>query len=615
MPQLFLFPIFLFVMRKRFIFAEANKSKAIIMKRFSMFSFLLCLIVKVAIGQTVWHDPLGGDTLFIGGRGWNGEIGRSYNRFPERFRAMVRPAVWSLSQNSSGLYVDFVTNSEEIVVKYTVAEGKALSNVGYLAKSGVDLYSFDADGRTLWCSCFGAFDFGRATADTITFRYKLTYPDHRGREYRLYLPLYNKVEWMQIGTVAGSRFYFEPLSQERPIVCYGTSILQGASPSRTGLAWTNIIQRELDVPVYNLGFSGNGKMEDALFRILGETDARLFIIDCMPNMTSLPDSIVPRLTRGIRWLRTVSDAPILLAEHCGYNNSGTDKEKLDSYKRTNAELKKAYEGLVGEGVEGIGYITEEELGLSSDLDSQIDGVHANDIGMRLYADAYLKKISSLLDYHPLALYRPVRQRRDAPGYEWPIRHDRVVTRNRTTDPEILLIGNSITHYWSGEPYDPHHSGEKSWHKLFGKRRVTNMGFGWDRIENIFWRFYHGELDNCRPQHIFLMAGTNNIHQNTNEEIASGVRALVDFLRAKQPQAKVHVVKIYPRRGMEKRMEEVNRLIARQMPDDGMIDIIDVTPQLTSSDGKIIEELFSDGLHPNEKGYERIASVYKKYIEK
>ena len=273
------------------------------------------------------------------------------------------------------------------------------------------------------------------------------------------------------------------------------------------------------------------------------------------------------------------------------------------------------EGLVSEGVEGIGYITEEELGLSSDLDSQIDGVHANDIGMRLYADAYLNKISSLLDYHPLALYRPVRQRRDAPGYEWPIRHDRVVTRNRTTDPEILLIGNSITHYWSGEPYDPHHSGVKSWHKLFGKRRVTNMGFGWDRIENIFWRFYHGELDNCRPQHIFLMAGTNNIHQNTNEEIASGVRALVDFLRAKQPQAKVHVVKIYPRRGMEKRMEEINRLIARQMPDDGMIDIVDVTPQLTSSDGKIIEELFSDGLHPNEKGYERIASVYKKYIEK
>lgn len=142
-----------------------------------------------------------------------------------------------------------------------------------------------------------------------------------------------------------------------------------------------------------------------------------------------------------------------------------------------------------------------------------------------------------------------------------------------------------------------------------------MGFGWDRIENIFWRFYHGELDNCRPQHIFLMAGTNNIHQNTNEEIASGVRALVDFLRAKQPQAKVHVVKVYPRRGMEKRMEEINRLIARQMPDDGMIDIVDVTPQLTSSDGKIIEELFSDGLHPNEKGYERIASVYKKYIEK
>ena len=40
------------------------------------------------------------------------------------------------------------------------------------------------------------------------------------------------------------------------------------------------------------------------------------------------------------------------------------------------------------------YITFDELALS--MDSQVDGVHATDLGMQQYADAYYKKITGIL---------------------------------------------------------------------------------------------------------------------------------------------------------------------------------------------------------------------------
>jgi hypothetical protein len=49
---------------------------------------------------------------------------------------------------------------------------------------------------------------------------------------------------------------------KKPIVFYGTSITQGGSASRPGLAYPSIISRDINVETINLGFSGNGKFEN-----------------------------------------------------------------------------------------------------------------------------------------------------------------------------------------------------------------------------------------------------------------------------------------------------------------------------------------------------------------
>lgn len=580
------------------------------MKR--LFTSLVCLVLLTFSGaaQTKWYSPVSGDTLLIQGRAWNAEIGKSYQRMPERFKPSLRKPLWNLSQNNAGLYIEFISDAPEINIHYKVSGPLQLPNVVTIATSGVDLYSFDEDGTPLPCSCFAN---NRISSQSVDFHYRgLTYPGGLWREYRLYLPLYNTVDSLQIGVPQNSKFEFLPTSTERPIVVYGTSIGQGASASRPGMAWTNIVQRQLDLPLYNLAFSGNGRLEKAMFNALSEINARLFIIDCMPNMTA-NDSIMNLLREGVNTLRSKSDAPILLVEHCGYNNYLVVHSEKKEVELLNSRLKAAYLQLQREGVKGLYYLTKDELGVNSDLDSQIDGVHANDIGMRHYAEAYTKKISEILDYQPMKKFMPVRQTRDQAFYNWSQRHYEIMQRNRQVKPDVVLIGNSITHYWAGEPAAPIHRGDKAWKKLFGKRKVTNLGCGWDRIENIFWRLYHGELDNISPRHIFMMAGTNNIGYNTDEEIVDGIEGLVNLIQKLQPQACIHVVKIYPRRGQEARLQHLNDLLQARLSNHTDVDVVDVTKQLTTPDGHIDESLFVDGLHPNAQGYERIARVYQDFL--
>ncbi|WP_394803695.1 SGNH/GDSL hydrolase family protein [Niabella hibiscisoli] len=78
---------------------------------------------------------------------------------------------------------------------------------------------------------------------------------------------------------------------------YGTSIMQGACASRPGLAWTNILGRRLDAPLVNLGFSGNGRLEPELAHLLTELDARLFVLDCQPNLYDKKYTPKPKLIK------------------------------------------------------------------------------------------------------------------------------------------------------------------------------------------------------------------------------------------------------------------------------------------------------------------------------
>ena len=361
-----------------------------------MKKLIACLFTAIcaltALAQTTWMNPLEQGANIIHGRWWNDELKDGFHRLTPRAETVVRPAVWRLSCQSAGLSVCFHTNAPSVKVRYKVKGGLNMFHMPTTGVSGVDLYATDAEGTMRWC----ASRFNLSFKDTIRYEFKdITYftGEERGYDFELFLPLYNEVTWMEIGVPEGRELRFIPASKEKPVVVYGTSIAQGACASRTGMAWTNIVHRESGLPVINLGFSGNGQLESEMFAFLAEIDAKLFVIDCLPNMaTERTELIYDRLLQGVGILRKKTDAPILLVEH-NYANGVSSQQAVDWYSGSNSEQQRAFKALKEQGVKNIYYLSHDELGFTQD--SMVEGLHPNDLGMRQYADAYLRKLREL----------------------------------------------------------------------------------------------------------------------------------------------------------------------------------------------------------------------------
>lgn len=575
-----------------------------------LFAITICLAYNACLySQTVWRNPTSEAFQTVHGQAWNNELKGSYHRLPQRAESIVRKPLWDLSTNSAGLSIVFRTNATDIRVRYQINGDFSMPHMPATGKSGVDLYATDGNGCQRWCAARYAF------GDTIRYNYSnisyVTNPEY-GYEYQLFLPPYSELKWLEIGVPEGSDFSFEPVSKEKPIVIYGTSIAQGACASRPGMVWGNIINRKMQHPVINLGFSGNGRLESELFDLLTEIDAKLFIIDNMPNMTNDRTSLIyERATAGIRKLREKSDAPILLVEHNGYGNELSSLEAESSYRKTNIELRKAYKDLQAEEIKNLYYLTKEEIGFHQD--AMVEGVHPSDLGMQIYADAYISKIKEILkeDCEKRTVFVPCTQNRDP--YNWKQRHEKVLKLNKEKAPQILMIGNSITHYWGGEPTARLVRDENSWKKLFKGKTVRNLGFVYDRIENALWRIYHEELDGYEAEKVFLLMGTNNLEKNSDDEIIDGINELVRAVRHRQPKAKIYVVGILPRAWQELRVSTLNKVLRTRLLTDEAT-FVDLSAELTLPNGNIINELFSDGLHPNKEGYQRIAKALEKVIK-
>jgi lysophospholipase L1-like esterase len=564
---------------------------------------------------TVWWNPGQSGYPVIEGQAWQKEVKNPYDRLPQRAENTVRSDVWGLSRNSAGLVIRFRSDASRISVRYTVAGNLNMSHMPSTGVSGVDLYAKNSDGTWLWSA--GRFSFG----DTVQYVFNnidTDDPHHKlGREYRLYLPLYNSVKWMEIGVPEGSAFTWLPLRKEKPIVVYGTSIAQGACASRPGMAWTAILGRNLDVPLINIAFSGNGRLETELVSLLTEIDASIFIIDCLPNLYNQKDfpkdTLIGRIVNSVRMLRTSRpQVPILLAEHAGYTDGSINLIRRKDFMDVNAVQLEAFALLKTEGIDELYLLTREEIGLT--LDAMVDGTHPSDLGMQQYAEGYERAVRTILN-QPIGVSStaiPCTQYREPAMYDWEHRHQKLLQMNRENPPKTVFIGNSITHYWSGEPSNPLHRGDDSWKKLLDPLETRNFGFGWDRVENVLWRVYHDELDGYQAERIIINIGTNNLHLNNDQEILEGMELLLKAIKVRQPEADLLLIGLYPRRDQESRVSNLNLKYAAL---SGKLNIryADIGQDLVKPNSKIDESLFTDGLHPNAEGYRRIAARLERVL--
>lgn len=345
----------------------------------------LSLLLPAEKPDLAWTDV---KALRFEGQGWS-EVKSPFDRLPSKAEELVRGPVWRLSRDSAGMSARFITDSTEIACRWTLLDANlAMPHMPATGVSSVDLYVRDSDDKWRWLAC------PRPTQVKMTATLISGLPEGT-REYMLYLPLYNGVSSCEIGVLEGSKIEAGPARSKKrslPVVFYGTSITHGGCASRPGMPHPAILGRRLDRPIMNLGFSGNGTMDIELADLLGELDAAVYVIDCLPNMngTKVAERVVPFIKR-LRGLRP--DTPILLVEDRSFSNSFLQPSRQRHHAASRAALRTGYEALIAEGLKGLSYLEGAELLGNEDT---VDGSHPTDLGFMRQADQFQPALERIL---------------------------------------------------------------------------------------------------------------------------------------------------------------------------------------------------------------------------
>ncbi len=348
------------------------------MKHVIIFLFVCATGSALAQDNVTWHDVT---EWGVEGRGWGRqERLRWFDRFPAKAEKTVTKAVWNLSRHSAGMMVRFKTDARAIEAKWKVlSPSLGMAHMPPSGVSGLDLYARDAKGKWRWAAA--------TRPNKQEMQATLLSGIAVGmREYAVYLPLYNGTESLVIGVAAGAKFERLAPRLAKPLVFYGTSITHGACASRPGMVHTAILGRRLEMPVINIGFSGNGKMHKEVGDLMAEVDAACYIIDCLPNMNAA--MVAERCEPLVRQLRKAHPhTPILLVEDRRNASSWLVPTRSKYHDDNHAALQKTFKQLQAAGVKNLHYLGGDLL-LGDDAEGTTDSSHPNDLGFFRQANAF-----------------------------------------------------------------------------------------------------------------------------------------------------------------------------------------------------------------------------------
>jgi lysophospholipase L1-like esterase len=224
--------------------------------------------------------------------------------------------------------------------------------------------------------------------------------------------------------------------------------------------------------------------------------------------------------------------------------------------------------------------------------------------------------------------------------------------------DVIFLGDSITHGWEGQ---------KAWQQYFGSFKPVNLGIGGDQTGHVLWRITDGhEIDRLNPKAAVIMIGTNNTGSHSAQQIAGGIKAIVEELKRQKPNIKILVLGIFPRGNgndaeltveqiseatkpideelkkekpdakrlnalvrrlrekqqkgtipaekLNKKIGEINAIIAN-LDDGKTVFYKDIGKEFLNPDGSLSPEIMPDHLHLSAKGYDRWGKAIQPDLEK
>ena len=194
-------------------------------------------------------------------------------------------------------------------------------------------------------------------------------------------------------------------------------------------------------------------------------------------------------------------------------------------------------------------------------------------------------------------------------------HEQHLAKLKQGRIDVYVQGDSIARRWGATDYPQFLA---NWNENFFGWNVADFAWGADRTQNILWRLENGELDGISPRVIVLLAGTNNVGTQPGgdarvTEITRGLKAIVDLMRAKVPQAVIVVTAIFPRNDNIAVMPTITAINANLagFADGRMVRFVNINDKLADAEGRLFDGMMNaDRLHPTLKAYQIWADALK-----
>lgn len=316
-----------------------------------------------------------------------------YHRIDTAAYPDLPAGVKKLLTHSAGLAISFTTNSATIAARWCVTNATPYNNMTAIANKGLDLY-IKKDGRWQFA---GVGRPDSVCSDAVVVKNM----DRSEKECLLYLPLYDELKSLSVGIDEGASIRPGGDPFRKRVLIYGSSIVQGSSASRPGMAYPARLTRQTGVQFLNLGLSGSARMEAAAADLVAAIPADAYVLDCVPN--SSPEQVTQRTAHLVRTIRSKHpQAPIILVQSIIRESGYFDRNIGDRVRQQNANMLREFEQLQQQGVTHLYFISAEEL-LGDDHEGTTDGTHPNDIGFDRMLQVLQPEILKTLKSHKIVL--------------------------------------------------------------------------------------------------------------------------------------------------------------------------------------------------------------------
>lgn len=281
--------------------------------------------------------------------------------------------------STSGVRLRFKTNSPYVIFKIELLRKYGFQKLVNWNAMGFDVYSVDND-KYIHETVFAPSDGHNI------FAYKLKVP--KNGQICIFLPNYNVIKKFHMGLSINSTIETleYPKNNRLPIIFYGNSITQGASASRSGNSFPNMVSKLKNQDIINLSTSFCCRGTEKTAEFISKLNFHTLVIDYTRNAdtTKIFSETYDKFYRIIR--KNHPTKKIILMTSSSFNHSS-------SYDMFDKIVSKTYEEAIKRG-ENTKMINQKDLFDKKEYSYvTVDQCHYTDYGMLKIA----KKICELIN--------------------------------------------------------------------------------------------------------------------------------------------------------------------------------------------------------------------------